>query len=60
MDLEYISGLKVDELKEFLRARGLKVSGKKDELVARVFCASENDTPVLKSAIEIQRDLDEE
>ena len=43
MDLDRISGLKVEELKNFLRLRGLKVSGRKDELVARVFVAIDND-----------------
>ena len=40
MDLDFINGLKVDELEEYLCERALKVSGRKDELVARVFCAS--------------------
>ena len=43
-----ISSLKVDELKDFLKARGLRISGRKEELVSRVFCAIENNAPVLK------------
>ena len=40
MDLEMISTMKVEELKDFLRFRGLKVTGKKNELTARVFVAT--------------------
>ena len=41
MEYEMISKMKVDELKMYLRLRGLNVSGIKAELVARVFVASE-------------------
>ena len=41
MDLKMISTMKVEELKDFLRLRGLKVTGKKNELIARVFVALE-------------------
>ena len=41
MDLERVSTMKVEELKNCLRLCGLKVSGKKEELVARVFVALE-------------------
>ena len=34
--------MKVQKLKDFMRLRGLKVSGKKSELVARAFVAVEN------------------
>lgn len=57
MDFETISNMKVSELKDFLRLRGLKVSGKKCELVSRVFIALENDAPVLKTAEEIEGEL---
>ena len=40
MDFDLISKMKAEELKTFLRLRGLKVSGKKEELVARVFAAA--------------------
>ena len=39
-----------------LRLRDLKVSGKKAELVARVFAASENHVPVKKTAEEVESD----
>ena len=48
--------MKVDKLKVFLRQRGLKTTGKKEELVARIFCALENNVPLLKSAIECYRE----
>ena len=57
MDFETISKMKVNELKDFLKVRGLKVSGKKCELVSRVFIALENDAPILKTAEEIEGEL---
>ena len=36
-----VNKMKVDELKMYLRLRGLKVTAIKTELVARVFVASE-------------------
>ena len=50
MNLKMLSGMKVGELKDFLRLRGLKLSGNKDELVARVFVAIENGVQILKTA----------
>ena len=41
MDFDLISHMNVDELKKYLRLRALKVSGRKEELVARVFYAVE-------------------
>ena len=52
-----VQKMKVDELKMYLRLRDLKVSGKKAELVARVFAASENHVPVKKTAEEVESDL---
>ena len=57
MDLATISEKKVNELKDCLRLRGLKSSGKKEELAARVFYAMENDLPVVKTAEEVQADI---
>ena len=55
-----VQKMKVDELKMFLRLRDLKVSGKKAELVARVFAASENNVPLKKTAAEVESDLRDE
>ena len=49
--------MKVDELKVFLRLRGLKVSGNKNELVARVFVASENNVKLIRTAEEVENEL---
>ena len=59
MDYETISKMKV-ELKDFLRLRGLKVTGKKCELVSRVFIAVENNVAILKTAEEIEGKLSDE
>ena len=42
------------ELKNFLRLRGLKVTGKKEILVARAFCAIENNVTLVKTAQEVE------
>ena len=52
-----ISKLKIDELKNYLRLRDLKVSGTKDELVARVFVTGENNVQPVLAAIEVEDDL---
>ena len=57
MDLEMISTMKVEELKDLLRLRGLKVTGKKNELIARVFVALENDVPIVKTAEEVEMEM---
>ena len=59
MDFHLISKMKAEKLKTFLRLRGLKVNGKKEELVARVFVAAENDLPVLKTAQQVKADIAE-
>ena len=60
MDYDMINNMKVKELKIFLRQRGLKVSGKKVELVARTFSAYENNVKVVKTAVEIEEELQAE
>ena len=52
-----ISRMNVDELKQYLRLRALKVSGRKEELVARVFAAVENNVQPVKSATEIENEI---
>ena len=60
MDFEMVSKMKVDELKKYLRLRGLKLSGRKPELVARVFSAYENNVQPIKSATEVETELQQE
>ena len=50
VDYDTICMWKVEALKEYLKKRGLKVSGRKQELVARVFAAVEQNIPVSESA----------
>ena len=57
MDFDLFNGMKTDELKSYLRLRGLKVSGKKAILVARAFAAHENNAPVVMSAAEVEAEL---
>ena len=52
--------MKVQELKDFLKLRGLKVSGKKAELVARAFVAVENKVETVKTAEEVQQEIKSE
>ena len=47
----------VNELKNYLTVRGLKISGNKNELVARVFSAMENNVMPVKTAVEVDEDL---
>lgn len=57
MNYEMISKLKVEELKSFLKIRNLKVSGLKEELIARVFVAVENNVQPVLTAMEVEDDL---
>lgn len=57
MDFDSFDGMKVDELKNYLKLRGLKVSGKKTIIVARAFAANENKTPVVMNAEEVEAEL---
>ena len=50
MDYELLKKMKVEELKNYLKIRGLKVTGTKKELVTRVFGASENGVQPVKTA----------
>ena len=53
LSLDEIRQWRVDALKEFCRKRNLKTSGRKDELVARVFAASEMKVPICATAVEL-------
>ena len=57
MDIQLLSSMKVEELKAYLRLRGLKVSGRKEELVARAFVAMENNVPIVRTAEEVEEAL---
>lgn len=52
--------MKNEELKTFLRLRGLRVSGSKPVLVARAFCAIENKIPIMKTAEEVEGEIEQE
>ena len=60
MDYEMIEKLNMEELKNYLKIRGLKVTGRKKELVARVFNAQENDVKPVKTAVEVEAVLKNE
>lgn len=60
MDIDKVKQMKCDEFKNYLRLRGLKVSGKKDVLIARVFIADENNVPIINTAVEIEQILETE
>ena len=47
----------MEELKNYLRIRGLKVNGRKNNLVAKVFATSEKDVEPIKIAVEVETDL---
>ena len=47
----------LEELKNYLRIRGLKVNRRQNELVAKVFAASENGVKQIKTAVEVEADL---
>ena len=57
MEIDMLSKMRVDELKGFLRLRGLKISGRKEELVARVFVAVENNVQIVRTAEQVETDI---
>ena len=57
MDYDLISQMSLEKLKIYLRIRGLKVNGRKNELVARVFASSENGVKSIKTAVKVEADL---
>ena len=60
MEFYLVSGMRVEELKSYLRLRGLKVSRRKAELVTRVFAALENNIRPIKTAAEVEVELGKE
>ena len=54
MDYEMIEKLNMEELKNYLKIHGLKVKGRKKELVARVFNVQENDMKPVKTTVEVE------
>ena len=53
LSLDKICQWHVGALKEFCQKRNLKTSGRKDELVAHVFAASEMKVPFCAMAVEL-------
>ena len=60
MDYDLVAKMHVHELKNYLKIRGLKISGNKNELVARVFSAMENNVLPVKTDAEVEEDLKKE
>ena len=57
MDHDLISKISLEEPKNYLRNRNLKFNGRKNQLVARVFAASENGVKSIKTTVEVEADL---
>ena len=49
-----ISKMKVEELKSYLKLRGIKLNGKKKELVARIFASIENNVLPIKNGADVK------
>ena len=49
--------MKAEELKNYFRLKGLKITANKAVLVARAFCAVENNVAVIKTSEEVETDL---
>ena len=60
MNFDMFRNMSAEELKNYLRLIGLKVTGKKDILVARSYAAFENGVAVVKTAEEVEVELKEE
>ena len=57
MDYDLISKISLEEPKNYLRNRNLKFNGRKNQLVARVFAASEDGVKSIKTTVEVEADL---
>ena len=60
MDYDLLAKMHVNDLKNYLKVRGLKISGNTNESVARVFSAMENNVMLVKTAVEVEKDLKKE
>ena len=60
MDFETIKKMKVNELKDFLKLHGLRISGNKEQLLSRFFCDVENNVQPVKTAEEVEGQLSKE
>lgn len=60
MDFDIVESMSVKELTSFLRLRGLKINGRKKELVARVWCAIEQGIKVVLTAEQVETELKNE
>ena len=57
MDYDLISKMSLGEPKNYFRICALKVNGRKNKLVGRVFAASETGAKLIKNAVEVEADL---
>ena len=57
MDHDLISKISLEEPKNYLRNRNLKFNGRKNQLVTRVFAASEDGVKSIKTTVEVETDL---
>ena len=60
MAYKMIQKLNVEELKKVFKIRGLTVTGRKKELVARVFNSQENEVKPVKTTVEVEAVLKNE
>ena len=57
MDYGLTSKMSLEELRNYLITRGLKVNGRKNRLVLREFAASENGFKPIRTAVVVEPDL---
>ena len=60
MPYKMIQKLNMEELKKVFKIRGLKVTGRKKKLVARVFNSQENGVKPVKTVVEVEAVLKNE
>ena len=60
MDYYLVAKMDVNELKNYLKVHGLKISGNKYQLVARLFSAIENNVMPVKTAVQVEEDWKKE